>query len=73
VISYNAHTTQQTQLVTKLTQIGILPIIFTLETIHPARSAITVTFMAGGKLEYLNLCYLRTYNTLDQNKILYYK
>ena len=45
--------TQATPLlkVTKLTQIGILPIIFTLKTAHPARSAITVTFMLVVKLE----------------------
>ena len=45
--------TQATQLfkVTKLTQIKILTSIFTLKTVHPARSAITVTFMAVGKLE----------------------
>ena len=45
---------KQTQLfkVTKLTQSTILRIIFTLKTGHPARSAITVTFMSVVKSEY---------------------
>ena len=45
---------KQTQLskVTKLTQIKILTSIFTLKTVHPARSAITVTFMSEVKSEY---------------------
>ena len=54
---------KQTQLfkVTKLTQNTILRIIFTLKTghpaqkCHPARSAITVTFMSEVKSEYRNL------------------
>jgi len=53
MISYNAHTTQATQLfkVTKLTQNTILPIIFTLKTIHPARSAINCDVYVGGKVK----------------------
>jgi len=46
---------KQTQLfkVTKLTQIGILPIIFTLKTVHPARSAINCDVYVGGKVRVL--------------------
>ena len=36
--------------VTKLTQNTILPIIFTLKTIHPARSAINCDVYVGGKV-----------------------
>jgi len=66
---------KQTQLskVTKLTQIKIRPSIFTLKTVHPARSAITVTFMSEVKSEYWNLGYSQLYNPVDQNKTLYYK
>ena len=44
--------TQTTQLfkVTKLTQNTILPIIFTLKTIHPARSAKNCDVYVGGKV-----------------------
>jgi len=43
---------KQTQLskVTKLTQIKILPSIFTLKTVHPARSAINCDVYVGGKV-----------------------
>ena len=46
---HNAHTTQATQLfkVTKLTRNTI---IFTLKTIHPARSAINCDVYVGGKV-----------------------
>ena len=36
--------------VTKLTQIKILPSIFTLITVHPARSAINCDIYGGGKV-----------------------
>ena len=36
--------------VTKLTQIKILPSIFTLITVHPARSAINCDVSVGGKV-----------------------
>ena len=50
---------KQTQLVevTELIQNTILQTIFTLKTVHPARSAITVTFMSEVKSEYWNLGY----------------
>ena len=43
---------KQTQLskVTKLTQIKILTSIFTLKTVHPARSAINCDVYVGGKV-----------------------
>ena len=43
---------KQTQLskVPKLTQIKILPSIFTLKTVHPARSAINCDVYVGGKV-----------------------
>ena len=43
---------KQTQLfkVTKLTQIKILTSIFTLKTVHPARSAINYDVYVGGKV-----------------------
>ena len=43
---------KQTQLfkVTKLTQNTIIPIIFTLKTIHPARSAKNYDVYVGGKV-----------------------
>ena len=46
---------KQTQLskVTKLTQNTILPIIFTLTTVHPARSAINCDVYVGGKVRVL--------------------
>ena len=46
---------KQTQLskVTKLTQNTILPIIFTLITVHPARSAINCDVYVGGKVRVL--------------------
>jgi len=67
--------TQATQLfkVTKLTQNTILPIIFTLKTIHPARSAKNCDVYVGGKVRVAKLWCLRTYNTVDQNKIVCYK
>ena len=39
--------------VTKLTQITILPSIFTLITVHPARSAINCDVYVGGKVRVL--------------------
>ena len=54
---------KQTQLskVTKLTQNTILPIIFTLITVHPARSAINCDVYVGGKVrvsEFMRFFYL---------------
>ena len=54
---------KQTQLskVTKLTQIKILTSIFTLKTVHPARSAINCDVYVGGKvrvLEFIRFSYL---------------
>ena len=48
---------KQTQLVEshQTNKIEILPSIFTLKTVHPARSAITVTFMSVVKSEYRDL------------------
>jgi len=57
MISYNAHTTQRTQLVkvTKLTQNSILQIIFNLKLFYPARSAINCDVYVGGKVRVLEL------------------
>ena len=54
---------KQTQLskVTKLTQIKILTSIFTLKTVHPARSAINCDVYVGGKVrvsEFIRFSYL---------------